>query len=144
MRLASIGRTTSLAFAFVLAPILAAALALTVVLTLTGVFRKGLFLVVRHGLERDPRTVGCARGIGSRSERSAQEAGHSRTGKYCLRMFHTFLWLRLISFGRRGYIKRGRRFWNVALRSYPRRYMGKRHKRYFYSHRGQLLVSAGK
>lgn len=73
MRLASVGRTTSLAFAVVLAPILAAALALTVVLTLTGVFRKWLFLV-GHGLERDPRIVGRARGIGSRSEGSAQEA----------------------------------------------------------------------
>ena len=71
LALASVGCATALAFAAVLAPILTTALALAFVLSLTRVFRKGLFFVVRHGLERDPRTVGRACRIGPRSEGSA-------------------------------------------------------------------------
>lgn len=56
MRLASVGRTTPFTFAVVFAPILATALALTVVLAFAGVFGKGFFLV-SHSLEGDPRTV---------------------------------------------------------------------------------------
>jgi hypothetical protein len=91
MRLASVGRTASLTFALVFAPILAAALALAVVLAFTSVFRKGLFFGVCHGLKRDPRTVRRARGIRSRSDGSAQEAGYGRAGNHCLRWFHSFL-----------------------------------------------------
>jgi hypothetical protein len=43
MRLASVGRTASIAFAVVFAPVLATALALAVVLTFARVFGKGFF-----------------------------------------------------------------------------------------------------
>jgi hypothetical protein len=70
MRLASVGRTASFAFAVVFAPVLATALALAIVLSFARVFGKGLFLSVSHSLEGDPRTVRRGRqptrGVGSR------------------------------------------------------------------------------
>jgi len=88
MRLASVRRAASFAFAIVFAPIFAPALALTVVLPFARVFWKGLFFGVSHGLERDARTVGGARGVGSRGEGPGQKPGNSRAGNHCLGWVH--------------------------------------------------------
>jgi len=66
MRLASVGRAASLAFAGVFARILATALALAVVLSFARVFGKGSFFSVSHSLEGNARMVGRARGVGTR------------------------------------------------------------------------------
>src|SRR5215470_62200 len=90
MRLASVGCAASQAFAFVFAPVLATALALTVVQTFACVFGQRLFFL-SHGLEGDARIVRRARGVGSHGGGASQQPGNCGASDDCFRRFHVLI-----------------------------------------------------